>query len=232
MSSGPLVCIILARAGSKRLPGKNRAPLAGRPLFAWTVEAAVRAGCFESIVFSTDDAAILEELRAWPEVLALPRPLELAGDEVVAWEVCRHLIATLPEVFAPAGSFCLLTPCHPFRTAAHLREAVRRYQAADAQSLLTVSPYPCPPELALELQDGYLTRTWDGPVRKERFTPKYHPNGALCILRSKAFAASGSVYTDKTLPHVLPWPWSLDIDDAEDLALARSLAPCLLGGGA
>lgn len=229
MKRDGIACIILARAGSRRLPGKNIQPLGGKPLYVHAVEAAVGADAFDTIIFSTDEPRILDNLAAWPQVHAVPRPAALAGGEVVGWDVCRHLLETLPEFFEPARAFCLLTPCHPFRNALHVREAVARFRMHKPQALLSVSEYPCPPELALDMEDGRVRRVWSGPARKDRFAKKWHPNGALAIVGLEAFRRHGHVYTEDTLGYELPWPWSLDIDLPADLALAETLAPCLLG---
>ncbi|MEW5772127.1 MAG: acylneuraminate cytidylyltransferase family protein [Thermodesulfobacteriota bacterium] len=231
MSQDATVCIILARAGSKRLPGKNTHLLLGRPLYAWAVDAALEAGCFSHVVFSTDDEEILRGLTAWPQVLAVPRPPELAGDDVVGWRVCQHLMADLPSVFRTADAFCLLTPCHPFRTGRHVREAMEHMGQANADAMITTSRFPFPPGFTLDERDGWLTPTWQGLVRKGQHTPKIHPNGAALAVRLEAFARHGHVYTERTIGHHLPWPWALDIDEAEDFAMAELLAPCILGGG-
>lgn len=224
------VGVILARKGSRRLPGKNRRLLAGAPLYAHTVRAALESGVFARVVLSTDDEEILAGMAAHPEALALPRPAELAGDAVSGWQVCAHLLAAHPELFDGAEGFSLLTPCHPFRTAAHIREAFQRFATVRSDALLTVSPLPFPPERALDLEGPFLRRDWQGLARKDQFAQRYYPNGAVTILRTRFFQATGDIYGQNTLGHALPWPYSLDIDEPEDLALAELLAPCLMGG--
>jgi N-acylneuraminate cytidylyltransferase len=228
MNHKPLALIILARAGSKRLPGKNRQLLGARPLYRLAVEAALDAGIFSPVVLSTDDAAILRDLENQGQVLTLPREPELAQDSTVAWEVCAHLLKNRADVFGGCEAFCLITPCHPLRTATHLVQAVRAFQQAEADALVSMTRFPFPPELALRREGPFIRRSWTGPARKDEHAPSFYPNGAITICRVEAFLEHQSPYTSRTVGFELPWPHSLDIDSAADLDEARALAPALL----
>ncbi len=224
------VCIIGARQDSQRLPGKNKALLANQPLFVWTVEAAVDSGLFGVIIFSTDDEEILESLHDHPEVLADPRPKDLADARASMWDVGAYVIKKHAAVLQEAEAVCFLTPCHPFRNKDHLRQAHQRYQTSKAQALLSVTEFPSPPALALDLTNGRLRRDWSGLVRQAEHHKKYYPNGAITIIDRAYFEACQTPYSDATVGFEMDWPDCLDIDEPKDLALAIKLAPVMWPG--
>lgn len=230
-SRDKLLALIGARSGSTRLPGKNKAELAGRPLYAWTVAAAVDSGLFDQIVFSTDDEGILAGLAEWPQVTADRRPTELADGQTSMWQVGQYVIDRYARAEALPEAICFLTPCHPFRRAEHIIQARQRMVELRAQAVVSVTEYPCPPDLALDLdQGGLIRRNWSGLVRAADHPVRFYPNGAVIIIDTQSFLADPTPYTDRTAGYALAWPDCLDIDYPADLALARRLAPVLLPG--
>src|SRR5437764_11026274 len=113
-----MLALIPARGGSKGIPRKNLAPVAGKPLLVWTIEVARAAASVDRVVVSTDDAEIAETARS-ARAEVLERPVELAGDETPMAAVVRHAVEALaPEIVV------LLQPTSPLRTARHVDEAV------------------------------------------------------------------------------------------------------------
>jgi CMP-N-acetylneuraminic acid synthetase len=216
--------LIVARKGSCRLPGKNRLELAGKPLYAWTIGAALESGVFADILVSTDDPEILQGARDLG-VRTHERPKELADSETSVPQVIVKM-AEQDILDARHDGICLLSPCHPFRSAGHIREATAVFDRTSADSLVTISEYPCPVGLGLRLEEGYLS-TPPGLVRKAEHEASYYPNGAIVCLDRERFLEHQAIYTDQTVGSILPWPFSLDIDTAKDLELAQLLAPCL-----
>lgn len=227
MSPGKIAIIILARAGSKRLPGKNRLPLGNKPLHRLALEAGLQAGVFSPVVVSTDDELILQDIQDEPGVTALRRDPVLARDDTVAWDVCRHLFASRQDIFSECTSFCLITPCHPFRTASHLVQAVEAYERSGADALVSMSRYPFPPELAVTLDGEFVRRKWTGAARKDDHPIRFHPNGAIVICSLDAFLKHAGPYTDRTIGFELAWPFSLDIDTPEDFKLAQLISKAM-----
>lgn len=223
------LCLIGARKGSQRLPGKNKAHLQGRPLYAWTIKAALETGLFSAIIFSTDDDEIIEGLKDYPQLVADARPKELADPQVSMWEVGEYLLDRYPAASKAAESVCFLTPCHPFRTADHIRRAYQLYTDSAAAALVSLTEFPSPPSLSLELADGYLRKDWEGLVRQAEHPLRYYPNGAIIIIKQVHFRVHQSPYSAKTIGFEMDWPDCLDIDRPKDLELARRLAPLFLG---
>ncbi|MBW2619319.1 MAG: hypothetical protein JRC92_10635 [Deltaproteobacteria bacterium] len=213
------------------MPGKNKARLHGRPLYAWTVKAALAAGVFSAIIFSTDDGEIIEELKGQPQLIVDARPKKLADAQASMWEVGEYVLGRYPAAASAAGSVCFITPCHPFRTAGHISQAFQRYTDSAADALVSVTEFPSPPSLFLELVEGRLKRNWEGLIRGAEHPTRYYPNGAITIIDQALFRVHKNPYSSHTIGFEMDWPDCLDIDQPKDLELARRLAPLLLGAG-
>lgn len=220
------VCVIGGRKGSKRLPGKNKLDLAGKPLYRWALDAALESQVFDNIVISTDDPDILAELAGLEGVVLDRRPPELADDQTPIWETIAYLSEFYTGVFTPGASVTLITPCHPLRTAIHLREALKLFHDSGALSLVSVTPFPCPPALAVEVDQGRVRRAWSGPARKGEHGQAFYPNGAIYIMDLGHFLTTREIYSENTVAYQMAWPDGLDIDEPKDLELAQRLAGC------
>ncbi|HHQ42604.1 MAG TPA: acylneuraminate cytidylyltransferase family protein [Chromatiales bacterium] len=142
MSAGPtIVALVPARAGSRRVPGKNVRPLAGHPLIAYTIAAARASGVFDAVVVSTDSPAYAALARHYGAETPFLRPAALAGatSPDIGW--VRHALAALAERGRRYECFAILRPTSPFRTAATIRRAWAEFRAeAGVDSLRAVEP--------------------------------------------------------------------------------------------
>jgi len=239
--SDATVGLILARAGSKRVPNKNTRLLNGRPLITYTVDAAIAAGCFSSIVVSTDDARIAD-IAAKAGVSVDRRPDSLCGDTVRAVEVVEEYLqrSGAANRFSDVG---MLLPTCPFRTVDDIRGAMQLYrQGAPRMPLITVTQYAFPPQLALAPdQDepdepnfgrmrmcqpaAYATTT-----RSQAIAPLFHPNGGLYVAAIDMFLRERSFFTERMLTYVMPAERSFDIDYPWQFDLAEHWAKQTLAG--
>ena len=128
------VAIIPARGGSKRLPNKNLRIIGGKPMIAWTIEAALFSKCFKRVVVSTDNDLIADAARFSGAEVPFMRPKELASDTATAMDVALHAIDQLgcPDFFA------FLQPTSPLRTSVHINDAVSKFVAAGTDALISV----------------------------------------------------------------------------------------------
>jgi CMP-N-acetylneuraminic acid synthetase len=227
------LCLVPARGGSQRVPRKNIAPLAGRPLLAWTVEAAVGSGLFQRVVVSTEDEEIARVAeRHGAAVLA--RAAELATSAATGVEVCVDAIERLAAAGEHFDVLAFLLPTAPLRTADDLRGAWRRFVEGDADFLMGVTDYAIPPFWALEERDGYLRPYWGHEylVKSQELPRVCVDNGAVYLARIEAFLRERTFYGERLVGYRMPRERSVDIDEPVDLALAAFFLERRQRGGA
>lgn len=222
------IALITARGGSKRLPGKNVRPLAGKPLIVWSIEAALAARSIRRVLVSTDDEAIADSAaKAGAEVPFL-RPAELSGDHASHYDVVAHALDWLESAEgALPDLLCLLQPTSPLRTAADIDATVDLVRSSGADSGFAVSQVPVHPYYMYRLDpsgsaEPYLPQL-QGYVRSQDLEPVYHVNGAVYVLRPSTFRQRNSVLSGRPMAHVMPPERAVDIDDEHDFALAEAI---------
>lgn len=219
------LCIIGARKGSERLPGKNKLEVNGTPLFLNAVAAAQKSGIFADIIFTTDDEDILTDSDILTkEILLHKRPISLADADSTMWQVIDSLIVEYDDIFKKVDGFCILTPCHPFRSPVHIKEAYSIFTKTNADYLMSVSEMPCPHELSLVISDNeIMTDHLKGPIRKGEYPQRYYPNGAVGFVKKEFYMNKNSLYDGKTVPYIMDWIAGLDIDYPKDYVMAKKL---------
>lgn len=217
--------IILARGGSKRIPRKNVKELGGKPLIAYTIEAAHKAQTLERVILSTDDAEIAEVARAFGCEVPFMRPAELGADDVVDYPVILHALAWLKEHEAYVPDIVVqLRPTSPLRTEKDIDDAVQLLSKhPEADSVRTVTePEQSPYKMYGIDEEGYLAPLLPVPGHAESFNllsaqlPKaYKHVGYVDAVWHRTLVAKGKMTGDKILPLVLPHAYS-GINTPED----------------
>ena len=212
-----VVGLIPAREGSKGIPRKNLAPVAGRPLLAWTIEAAGESAMLTRTVVSTDwDEAAELARQLGAEVLG--RPPALARDETPMLDVVRHALGEL----GGCDVLVLLQPTSPLRRAQHVDEAMRLLLESGADSVLSVVevPHQFRPGKLMAIDDGRLVRVgWDAADRHVG-TPLYARNGpAVLALRPERLG--DDLYGGDCRPYVRDAADSVDVDGPAELELVE-----------
>jgi CMP-N,N'-diacetyllegionaminic acid synthase len=220
-----ILALIPARGGSKGIPGKNLAPLCGKPLLAWTIEAAKGARGIDRVVVSTDSAAIADTACALGAEVPFLRPDELARDDTPGIAPPLHALRWLEEHegYRPEG-LLLLQPTSPLRTVQDIEGAIELWRRMAADSVVSVSPaHHHPYHMKTVGADGRLAPFMvpERPViRRQDLPPLFALNGALWLIRSDVLLAREDWYTDRTWGYVMPEERSLDVDTPWDLRLA------------
>lgn len=224
------VGIIPARGGSKGLPGKHLLPLGGRPLIAWTFDAAQAAGSLAQVIVSTDDPAIAAAARAAGIDVPFERPAALAADDTPMLDVLVHALRELDRAHDRVEVVVLLQPTSPFRTADHIDAAVTLLAQSGADSVVSVIavPHRFVPESLMRL-DGEQLTPYAGEIGVTRRQDKpllYARNGpAVLAVRRDVLLEQRSLYGRNIRPLVMADAESVDVDTAHDLALAERLLP-------
>jgi CMP-N-acetylneuraminic acid synthetase len=211
-----VVALIPARGGSKGIPRKNLAPLAGKPLLNWAIDAALSADTVTRVVVSTDDDEIAA---AAGDAELLRRPAELAGDDTPMLEVIRHAL----EHVEPCEVLVLLQPTSPLRRPEQVDEAVRLLLESGADTVVSVVevPHRYEPSSLMELRDGRLVARSE-PTTRQAKELLYARNGPA-ILAVRPSGIGDALYGGNVVGYVMDERDSLDIDTAHDLELAEAL---------
>lgn len=229
MAETPIRCVglVTGRGGSKRIPGKNVRPLAGRPLVAWAVEAACQASSIGRVLISTDDAAIANAaLEAGGEVPFM-RPAHLSGDHASHVGVIAHALDWLEAECGLPEFICLLQPTSPLRQAEDIDALVELVRRTGADCGITVSPVRHHPAHMFVVSEAGAARPFvsvaSGYQRSQDLPPLHVVNGAVYVLRPETFRTRDSVLSDNLVAHVMPEMRSIDIDTDHDFQLAETI---------
>ena len=221
------IATICARGGSKGLPGKNLRELDGRPLIVHSIAFALAHPALDAVYVSTDDAAIAEvAMRAGAQVPYL-RPAELARDDTPKLPVIEHLVGHLEARGERIERIVDLQPTSPLRVPADLDAALARAAAPDAPGLvLSVFDSGCNPYFNLVEQqpDGSVALSKGGGLAARQAAPTvWTLNGSIYVWRREALAqaARDGLWSVRVAAQPMPAARSVDIDDADDFALAE-----------
>lgn len=216
------VCTILARGGSKGLPGKNLRPLAGKSLVARTVAQAREANLFDVVVASSDDPDILAEARAWGVDLAVERPADMATDAASKLPPIQHaVLAAERQLGAPCDIIVDLDVTSPLRIVDDIRGAVRLQEETGATSVITGAPARKSPYFNLVETDAQgrvrlCKPTVPRIARRQEAPPCYDMNAAVYVWQRAMFMSRPDVFYDDTRIYVMPEERSHDIDTPLD----------------
>jgi CMP-N,N'-diacetyllegionaminic acid synthase len=215
-----IVAIIPARGGSKGLPRKNIIDLAGKPLIAWTIEAALKSKYITKTIVSSDDEEILNFSKNYGADV-IERPDNLASDTATSESVVDHTIDFLQCNGEEFDILVLLQPTSPLRTSIDIDSAFEIM--FDNNSTAIISVFETDNKILKSFKygvNGYIEGISNNkyPFMRRQDLPKtYMPNGAIYIVNIDAFRISRGFMTDRTSCYVMPITRSLDIDTELDL---------------
>lgn len=222
-----ILAVVPARGGSKGIPRKNIAPLAGRPLVAYTLDAAQAAQSLERVVVSTDDAEIATVCRGLgAEVLM--RPAELADDHAKTRSVLLHALEVLAAEGYRPDVVMTLQPTSPLRTARHIDEAAALFSEDPlADSLVSCVAVPHifhPFSVMRQTLGGYLVPFLDieQPSRRQDKEVVVARNGAAIYI-TRTEHLTEYIFGGRLIPYMMSDSVSIDIDRPEDMWAAEKI---------
>lgn len=223
-----MIAIIPARGGSKGLPGKNVKELMGKPLIAYSIEAALASKYVEQVIVTTDSQEIADIAIKYGAQIPFMRPAELAGDTSSAVDVYLHATEFMKEKGFNVDEFIVLLPTAPMRTNGHIDEAVELFKKSGAKTLISVKKAETPVTWYLNRNDdNRLTNAGFGlgnAVSNRQINPQYYvPNGAIYILNYDLLKTQRTYYCDNTVAYEMSAEDSVDIDTLYDFKLAEFL---------
>lgn len=212
------IAIITARGGSKGLPNKNMLMVDGKPLLAYSIEAALNAEIFEKIILTTDSQEYIDFLSHY-SIDFIRRADHLATDKASSFEVLEDVLRR--EEYQDCDYFVLLQPTSPLRTSEHILEACTRFEAnySDFDYLVSVSDAHKPTTLTRQIDEDESLKHFDldySRYARQNYAPEYSPNGAFFIGKPEPYLETRQFYGKKSLAYFMSKDVSIDIDDRDD----------------
>lgn len=215
------LAIIPARAGSKRLKDKNVLKLGDKPLFKYTVDAAINSQCFKKIILSTNDKRIILSMKDCKRVQVENRPDYLCKDDVRALDVVLYHLKKEKEKYEYVA---LLMPTSPFRNEKHIQQAFKTLMSKKGDSLASVVEYNFHPQLALIIKNKRMYSYFKDHIewiREDNFPKAYHVNGAIFLSKTKSLLNHKTFIKNGTIAYIMIPEDSIDIDNIFDFKLAE-----------
>lgn len=217
------IAIITARGGSKRIPRKNIKDFCGKPIIAYSIEAALNSGVFDEVMVSTDDEEIARIAESYDAKIPFLRSAANSDDFSTTSDVLLEVVKGYERDRKTFDTLCCIYPTAPFVSSTMLQEAFKEYQESDALGLMSVARYDCPPQRALLIKNGGLTYAFPqhANARSQDLEPVYHDCGMFYFRDVKDFMISGNVVIDGMAPYILKQSMVQDIDTMEDWIMAE-----------
>lgn len=220
------IAVIPARGGSKRIPRKNIKEFCGKPMIAYSIEAALQSDCFDKVIVSTDDMEIAEIATKYGAEVPFVRPVELSDDYSGTIPVIRHAIEWFVQQGIDPQLVCCLYATAPFVTPEYLQQGLQQLKKTDAAYAFTVTSYAFPiqraikihPEIGMEMfnPESFNTRSQD-------LEEAWHDAGQFYWGKVDAWLTEKTIFGSESSPIVLPRHQVQDIDTPEDWERAEWL---------
>lgn len=220
-----VIAIIPARGGSKGVPGKNKQLLDGKPLLAYSIEAALQSVLLNGIWVSSDDQEILEIARQYKSVQIHERPGQLAEDTSPVTDTVKEILQNTTGV----GAVMLLQPTAPIRKGLNIDEAIRILESSPATNsvISVVAMNDIHPARMYWKKEDILVPILPEfeQTRRQDIPPAYYRNGSIYLVRKSAFEKNHSLMVKPAQPYIMPPGWLLNIDEPRDMIIAEALIP-------
>lgn len=226
------LAVIPARGGSKRIPRKNIKTFHGKPMIAWSIQAALGSGCFDEVWVSTDDAEIAQVAQEYGAKVPFLRPEELSNDFATTADVMQHAVNFFENENEIRPDYvCCLYATAPFVIQQDLRNGLSLIQAERVDYVFSATTFPFPIQRAIKL-------TEQGHV--EMFSPEYfntrsqdleeawHDAGQFYWGTAEAWLNKSVIFSDQSKIVELPRYRVQDIDTIDDWSRAELMANLLL----
>ena len=225
------IAIITARGGSKRIPRKNIRPFLGKPIMAYSIEAALQSNIFDEVMVSTEDEEIAALARRYGAKVPFYRSEKTSGDFAGTNDVLLEVLEEYEKRGEHLELGCCIYPTAPFVTAAKLKDALGRLEGSGADTLIPVVAFSYPPQRAMVVREDRLV--FESPQyldsRSQDLEPHYHDVGQFYLFYTEAFRRNGKLMVGNILPYVVSEMEVQDIDNQTDWEIAEIKYRCMEG---
>ena len=223
------IAIITARGGSKRIPKKNIKDFCGKPIIAYSIEAALKSGMFEEVMVSTDSEEIADVARKYGASVPFMRSEKTSDDFATTNDVLREVITEYKKTGKEFDTVVCIYPTAPFVTADKLIKALEMMDKDNVDSVTPVVQYSFPPQRAFVVRDGLLYYQFpeNRLKRSQDLEPIYHDCGQFYVMRTDNIFNSDSA--GESAPLIVSELEVQDIDNESDWKLAEIKYKMMIG---
>lgn len=219
------IAIIPARSGSKGLPDKNILDLNGHPLMYYTIKAALKSGCFDTVMVSTDSEKYADIAKSCGAEVPFLRSEELSSDTAGSWDVVREVLTQYKVMGNSFDYVALMQPTSPLRNAEDIKNSFKMLSSDNVHTVVSVTEVEHPVQWCFTMSESGSMKTYaESPynqIRRQELETHYRENGAIYIINaSKILNRNYNYYGDNCYGYVMPGERSIDIDCKEDLVIA------------
>lgn len=222
------IAVITARGGSKRIPRKNIRPFCGKPIIAYSIEAALASGLFREVMVSTEDMEIAEIARQYGAAVPFMRSPKTSDDYATTRDVLAEVLSDYKTNGMQFDYLCCLYPTAPFVTPQKLQDSFATLQEQKADALVPIVRFDFPIQRALRVENGRL-RFVDpehAKTRSQDLEPRYHDCGQFYWYVASVLANAPETLAKNTTYFEIPDSEVRDIDTPEDWKIAEALYRC------
>ncbi|TCB52213.1 pseudaminic acid cytidylyltransferase [Acinetobacter terrestris] len=227
------LAVIPARGGSKRIPLKNIKEFHGKPMIAWSIQAAIECGCFDQVWVSTDDAEIAEVAKAYGAKVPFLRPAELSDDFATTADVMQHAVQEFKHELGFYPDFvCCLYATAPFVRQEDLKAGLKIIESKSVDYVFSATTFPFPIQRAIKLNLEGNVEMFSPEhfnTRSQDLEEAWHDAGQFYWGTANAWTNKSVIFSDKSCVIELPRYRVQDIDTVEDWCRAELMAQLLLG---
>lgn len=218
------IAVITARGGSKRIPRKNIKEFCGKPIIAYSIEAALKSGCFDTVMVSTDDEEIAEISRDYGAEVPFMRSAETASDFATTADVLLEVIQEYKKMGIDYDYLCCIYPTAPFITPKRLQEAMDIMLEKQPPEIIPVIPFSYPPQRCFIIgEDGNMEYKYKEYItsRSQDLETWYHDAGQFYLFRTDRLLEIQGTISEGLLPLILDEMEVQDIDTLKDWEIAE-----------
>lgn len=217
------IAIIPARGGSKRIPRKNIKDFLGRPIIAYSIDAALRSGLFDEVMVSTDDEEIAEVARQYGASVPFMRSAETSNDTATMEDVIEEVLMQYSLLGIEFDNFCCLLATAPFVSSEILKDSYFKFLSSDSDSLVPCLRFSYPVQRCLCVKHNYLYMREPQYLhsRSQDLEPMYHDSGLFYWMKTNVFEKVKEIFCSKACLYELPESRAQDIDTDEDWIMAE-----------
>jgi len=225
------ICVIPARGGSKRIPKKNIKEFNGKPIVAYSIEAAIRSNCFDKVIVSTDDAEIADISITYGAEIPFLRPKDLSDDYTTTIPVIKHAIEWFENINKPILDVCCLYATAPFVKPEFLKDAYVKLKESESKYCFSVTNFVFPIQRAIKIFKNNRVGMFypeNFNTRSQDLEESFHDAGQFYWGKAEAFKDEVPLFSNEAVAFILPRYLVQDIDSTDDWIRAELMHKALI----